>query len=71
MYRYKDKHEAYHKHGSEVAQVCEELIHRRLLGVDGEILQHVVEQRVHVAVHDVQFMVLFLRLSEEAVRLCS
>lgn len=61
----------YHKHGSEVTQVCEEFIHGGLLGVDGEVLHHVLEQRVHVVVHDDQFLVLFSCLSGEAVRLWS
>lgn len=53
---------AYHEHGSEVAEVSEEFLHRGLLGVDGKILQHVEIESHHVAIHDHQLLVLISRL---------
>ena len=48
----------YRKHGPEVAEVGEDLIHRRLLGVDGEELDHAAVQGGHVGVSDHQLLLL-------------
>lgn len=59
---------AYHEHGSEVAEVSEEFLHGGLLGVDGEILQHVEVKGHHITVHDHQLLVLIPSLRRETVR---
>lgn len=58
---------AYHEHGAEVAHVGEELLHGRLLGVDGEVLQHVLVQGAHAVVHDQQLLVLLTGQQGKAV----
>lgn len=56
------------KHGAEVAEVGEQLLHRSLLGIHSKIFQHVLIERLHVAVHDHQLAVLFSCNFAEAVR---
>lgn len=46
------------KHGAKVAEVGEQLLHRRLLGIHGKVFQDVLIERLHVAVHDHQLAVL-------------
>lgn len=40
------------EHGTKVAEISEQLLHRRLLGINCKVLQHVLIQRLHIAVHD-------------------
>lgn len=56
------------KHGAEVAEISEKLIHRGLLGVDSIVLQHVLVQHLHVAVHGHQLAMLLPCTLAEAVR---
>lgn len=56
------------KHGPEVAEVSEQLLHRGLLRIHGEVLQHVLIQRLHIVVHDHQLAVLLPCNFAEAVR---
>lgn len=55
------------EHGTEVAEISEQLLHRGLLGINGKVLQHVVIQRLHVAVHYHQLVILLPGNLSEAV----
>ena len=68
-FRQKEEDGTTHReHGPEVAEVGEELLDGRLLGFDGEVLQHVLVERGHVAVHDDQLLVVLPCLLGEAVQ---
>lgn len=56
------------EHGTEVAEISEQLVHRGLLGINGEVLEHVLIERLHVAVHYHQLAILFPGNLAEAVR---
>lgn len=56
------------EHRAEVAEISEQFLHRGLLGIDRKVLQHVLIQRLHVAVHDHQLAVLLPCNLAEAVR---
>lgn len=58
------------KHGAEVAEISKQLLHRGLLGIDRKVLQHVVIQRLHIAVHYHQLVILLPCNLAEAVRVC-
>lgn len=62
----KDTHS---KHGVEVAEVGEQLLHGGLLGIHSKVFQEVLVESLHVAVHDHQLAVLLSCHFAEAVGL--
>lgn len=56
------------EHGTEVAEISEQLLHRGLLGIDGKVLKHILIQRLHIAVHYHQLAILLPCDLAEAVR---
>ena len=60
-------HTTHDEHGAEVAEVIEELLHRGLLGVDGEELHHALVLGVHVPLQNNQLGVLLPCVRGKAV----
>lgn len=57
------------EHGTEVAEISEQLLHRGLLGINSKVFQHVLIKCLHVAVHDHQLAILLPCNLAEAVRI--
>lgn len=58
----------YSEHGTEVAEISEQLLHRGLLWINREVLQYILIQSLHVAVHDYQLAILLTCNFAEAVK---
>lgn len=56
------------EHGTKVAEVGEQLLHRGLLGINSKEFQHLLIQCFHVAVHDHQRAILLPCDLAKAVR---